>query len=106
MLNLRTVLDVDDKDAAMERALSHARGLTRRSLADEEEILEIEYALNSAGLGEEVSRAGIELVHQVAKVTRGSAEQVGEVVGITFNNMAAGMTGTAEEKMVPPPARG
>ena len=99
LLNLRTVLDVDDKDAAMERALSHARDLTRRSLAGEEEILEIEYALNSAGLGEEVSRAGIELVHQVAKVTRGSAEQVGEVVGITFNNMAAGMTGTAEEKM-------
>ena len=99
LLNLRTVLDVDDKDAAMERSLAHARDLARRSLGDEKEFLEIEYALNSAGLGEDVSRAGIELVHQVAKVTRGSAEQVGEVVGITFNNMAAGMTGTAEEKM-------
>ena len=99
LLNLRTVLDVDDKDAAMERSLSHARELARRSLGDEKEFLEIEYALNSAGLGEDVSRTGIELVHQVAKVTRGSAEQVGEVVGITFNNMAAGMTGTAEEKM-------
>ena len=99
LLNLRTVLDVDDKDAALERSLAHARDLARDTLGDEREFLEIEYALNSAGLGEEVSRAGIELVHQVAKVTRGSAEQVGEVVGITFNNMAAGMAGTAEEKM-------
>ena len=99
LLNLRTVLDVEDPDAALERSLAHARARARTSLADEQEILEIEYALNSAGLGEDVSRAGTELVHRVAKVTRGSAEQVGEVVGITFNNMAAGMTGTAEEKM-------
>ena len=99
LLNLRTVLDVDDPDAAIARSLAQARARTRTSLAEEEEILEIEYALNSAGLGEDVARAGTELVHQVAKVTRGSAEQVGEVVGITFNNMAAGMAGTAEEKM-------
>ena len=93
------MLDVEDPDAALERSLAHARDLARTSLADEQEILEIEYALNSAGLGEDVARAGTELVHRVAQVTRGSAEQVGEVVGITFNNMAAGMAGTAEEKM-------
>ena len=98
-LNLRTVINAPDKDAAVERAKRHARAISRDSLIDADEALEIEYALNSAGLGEDVSRAGIERVHQVAKVTRGAAEQVGEVVGITFNNMAANMTGAAEEKL-------
>ena len=90
-----------DRDAgvARARARTHARAFARDSLATEQEVLEIEYALSSAGLGETVARAGTEFVHKLAKVTRGAPEQVGEIVGVTFNTMAGGLEGTAEEKM-------
>ena len=88
-----------DRDAGVARARTHARAFARDSLATEQEVLEIEYALSSAGLGETVARAGTELVHKLAKVTRGAPEQVGEIVGVTFNTMAGGLEGTAEEKM-------
>ena len=96
---LRTVINAPDKDAAVGRALAHAREFSRRSLASDEEILEIRYALGSAGLAEETARVGSELVHRLAKVTRGAPAQVGEVFGIAFNNMADRMEGTATEKM-------
>ncbi len=98
-LYLGTVINAPDRDAAVARSRTNARGLARRSLTTEQEALEIEYALNSAGLQEEVARAGTELVHMLAKVTRGAPEQVGEIVGTTFNNMAADMEGTAQDKM-------
>lgn len=96
---LRTVINAPDKDAAVGRALDHARDFSRRSLASDEEVLEIQYALNSAGLAEEVARAGSEVVHRLAKVTRGAPGQVGEIFGVAFNNMAGSMEGTASEKM-------
>ena len=96
---LRTVINAPDKDAAVGRALEHAREFSRRSLASDEEVLEIQYALNSAGLAEETARVGSELVHRLAKVTRGAPGQVGEIFGVAFNNMAGSMEGTAAEKM-------
>ena len=98
-LYLRTVINAPDRDAAVGRAVEAARAFARQSLASEQEVLEIEYALNSAGLQEETARAGTQLVHRIAKVTRGVPEQVGEIFGVTFNNMAEGMTGSAVEKM-------
>ena len=98
---LKTVINARDgnKNAAIGRALQHARQFSRGSLASDGEVLQIEYALNSAGLSEDVSRAGSELVHKLAKITKGSSEQVGEIVGVTFNNMGNSMVGSAQEKM-------
>ena len=100
-LYLRTVINAQDgdKDAAVGRAVAAAREQVRTSLASESEILEIEYALNSAGLDEQTARAGTELVHRVAKVTRGSGQQVGEIVGGVLDNMGARMAGTTQEKL-------
>jgi TP901 family phage tail tape measure protein len=100
-LYLRTVINAQDgdKDAAVGRAMAHSRQFAQNSLASQQEVLTIEYALNSAGLSEEVSRAGTELVHKLAKVTKGAPEQVGEIFATTFNNLGEAMTGSAEEKM-------
>lgn len=93
--------EVDDaeKDAAVGRTRVGARAFARSSLADEKEIVEVEYALNSAGLEEDVSRAGARMVHKVAKITKGQSGQVGEIIGTTFNNLGNQMVGTAEEKI-------
>lgn len=98
-LFLGTVINAPDRDAAVGRARAHAREQTRTTLASESEMLQIEYSLNSAGLEEAVARAGSGVVHRVATVTRGSAQQVGAIMGVAFNNLAGGMEGTAEEKM-------
>ena len=98
-LFLGTVINAPDRDAAVARARAHARQQARTTLASESEMLQIEYSLNSAGLQEEAARAGSAIVHRVATVTRGSAQQVGAVMGIAFNNLAGSMEGTAEEKL-------
>ena len=98
-LFLGTVINAPDRDAAVGRARAHARQQARTTLASESEMLQIEYSLNSAGLQEEVARAGSGIVHRVATVTRGSAQQVGAIMGVAFNNLAGGMEGTAEEKL-------
>ena len=98
-LFLGTVINAPDRGAAVERARAHAREQTRTTLASESEMLQIEYSLNSAGLEEAVARAGSGVVHRVATVTRGSAPQVGAIMGVAFNNLAGGMEGTADEKM-------
>ena len=38
-------------------------------------------------------------MHKLAKVTRGAADQVGEIFATTINNMGEGMAGTIEQKM-------
>lgn len=92
-------VDASEKDAAVGRSRTGARAFARKSLADEAEIIEIEYALNSASLEEDVSRAGARMVHKVAKITKGQSGQVGEIMATTFNNLGNQMIGTAEEKM-------
>ena len=100
-LYLRTVINAKDgdKDAAVARARSAAKAFARSSLASEEEVLNIEYALNSASFEEDTARAGAQLVHKLAKVTRGIPSQVGEIFGDVFNNMSASLEGAADEKM-------
>jgi TP901 family phage tail tape measure protein len=98
-LYLRTVINAPDKDAAVGRAMSHARKFARGSLATENEVLDVEYQLNSAGLSEEVSRAGTELVHKLAYVTKGVPSEVGKIFATTFNNLGGSMEGTTEKKM-------
>ena len=96
---LRTVVTGPDRDAAVGRAVGRARDASRTTLASDEEMLNIQYALHSAGFDESAVDAAEERVHKLAKVTRGEANQVGEVFAITFNNMAEGMAGTVEQKM-------
>ena len=96
---LRTVLTGPDRDAMVGRAMDRAREFSRTSLASDEEIINIQYALHSAGFDERAVDAAEERVHRLAKVTRGEAGQVGEVFATTFNNMGRGMAGTVEQKM-------
>ncbi len=98
-LRLKTVINADDTEAAVGRAINHAREFARKSLASEGDILDIMYSLSSAGLDERAARFGTEIVSKVAKVTRGSAENVGTIVGDIFNNMGSKMTGSTEEKL-------
>ena len=96
---LRTVINAPDKDAAVGRAVAQAREFSRRTLANEQEVIEIQYALHSASFDEAEAEAAVARVHKLAKVTRGSAGQVGEVFATTINNMGEGMIGTIEQKM-------
>ena len=96
---LRTVINAPDKDAAVGRALAGAREFSRRTVASDQEVIEIQYALHSAGFDEAEATAAVERVHKLAKVTRGQSGQVGEVFATTINNMGDAMVGTIEEKM-------
>ena len=101
-IRLQTVINADDGDAAAAvlRAREHARTFAQNTLASESAILSIEYSLNSAGLSEEAARLGTEIVSKVATVTQGLPEQVGEIIGTTFNNMGASIQGSGiEEKL-------
>lgn len=97
---LRTVINTPgDRNIAVGKSMQHARSFASNSLASQQEVLDIEYQLNSAGLAEEVSRSGTELVHKLAKVTKGAPGEVAKVFATTFNNLGANMTGTLDEKM-------
>ncbi|MGR6871252.1 phage tail tape measure protein [Pseudomonas sp. HK3] len=100
-LYLRTVINTRDgnKDNAVGRAWDNAFDKHRNTLATNKEMLEIEYALNSAGLDEDLSRAGATITHKLGKITKGASGTVGEVLGTTFNNLGGQMEGTAEQKM-------
>ena len=84
----------------MRRAREHAINVARASLASQSEILDIQYALNSAGLSEQASRVGSEIASKVATVTYGMPEQVAEIIGTTFNNMGDAIAGAnVDEKL-------
>lgn len=88
-----------DRQAGVQRSRRAGRAFARKTLATEREIIGIEYSFSSAGLEEDASRAGAQMAHKLAKITRGNAVQVGEIVGTTFNNLGNQMVGSADEKM-------
>ncbi len=92
-IRLRTVINAEDGDAeaAVERAVAHARETARKTLASESELLEIQYELNSAGLDEEAARVGGVIAAKVARVTAGDVGAVAKVMGTVRNNMGASM---------------
>ena len=98
-LYLRSVLNADDKDAALGKSMKHAREFAKNSLADESEILEIEYGFNSAGLDADISRMATETAHKVSKVTKGDSSVVSEIIGTTFNNLGESLAGTDTQKL-------
>lgn len=98
-VRLGTVINAKDTEAAVRDARQHAADYARNSLASETEILNIQYALNSAGLDADAARIGSEIVSKVAKVTGGSAEGVGEIIGGVFNNFGGSLEGDTENRL-------
>ncbi len=92
-IRLRTVINAEDGDvdAAVERAVAHARETARNTLASESELLQIQYRLNAAGLQEEAARVGSDVVAKVAKVISGDVGQVAKVMGAVHANMGESM---------------
>lgn len=97
-VRLSTVINTTDLEKSLAASKKHALDFSRTNLATATEIIDIEYALNSAGLDESASRVGSELVAKVAKITGGAAEGVGEVIAGVFNNLGSGLEGSNEDK--------
>ncbi|MFM2041542.1 MAG: hypothetical protein RLY86_118 [Pseudomonadota bacterium] len=84
---------------AMVEAREAAIQFSRSGLASTNQVLDIQYALNSAGIEASVSAAAAGMVAKVATVTAGAPEAVGEVMATVFNNMGKQFAGTSEERM-------
>lgn len=98
-VRLSTVLNTSDLERDLAESRRHALRFSRDNITTAVETLDIQYALNSAGLAAEASRAGSEIVAKVATVTGGAAESVGEVVATVFNNLGGSLEGEAEERL-------
>ncbi len=98
-IRLSTVINAKDTEAAVEKASKHASSYARNSLASEIEILDIQYALNSAGLDSLAAMIGSEVTAKVAKVTNGQAEAVGEIIGGIYNNFGKSLDGSTKDKL-------
>jgi len=98
-IRLKTVVNAKDVGASVKQSVGHAITFAQKSLATEGQILDIEYSLNSAGLSASAARAGSEIVSKLATVTSGNAEEVGVIVGDTFNNFSKSLSGTVDDKL-------
>ena len=100
-VRLRTVINTDESQAgaAVDAARKSALEFARTGLSKKTEVLDVNYALNSAGLSAEASRLGASVVLKTAKITSGVPEQVGEVVATTYNNLGKSLEGTTQEKI-------
>ena len=102
-LYLRTAFNPAEGGGALAaqvgEAVRDARAYARRSLAEESELLDISYALHSAGLDAAAADAGMRIVHQIATVTRGESGTVGETVATAFNVLGPRAGESAEDAM-------
>lgn len=98
-VRLSTVLNTKDLPGDMAAARQQALEFARTGLSTETEMLNIQYALNSAGLDASAARVGSTIVAKVAKITDGAAEGVGEVIATTFNNLGGSLEGTTEDRL-------
>ncbi len=96
---LATVINAEDTEKAVDEAGRYALDYARKNLSTETEMLDINYALNSAGLDASAAQIGSDIVAKVKTVTRGSASQVGEVVATVFNNLGESLEGSTEERL-------
>lgn len=94
-----TAVNADDKDAAVKAATREAELFARRAPVSKTQMLDVNYALNSAGLQAEVARSGAEAVAKVATVTNGQASQVAEIMATAYNNLGQSLAGPENEKM-------
>jgi len=98
-VRLKTAINADDKDAAVKAAREQARRLARDGPIDAVEAMNVNYALNSAGLDAATARGGMGSVLKTAKVTGGAAEDVGAIMATAMNNLGDSMIGSGAEKM-------
>lgn len=98
-VRLKTVLNSDNIERDLFLAKKHATDFMRKGLTDDVQMLNIQYALNSAGLEASAARVGSEVVAKVATVTSGAPEQVGEVVATVFNNLGDSLEGSTQERL-------
>lgn len=98
-VRLSTVVNTTDLEKSLKESRRHALNYSRQNLSSETEVLDIEYALDSAGLDATAARLGSEVVAKVAKVTKGQAEGVGEVVATVFNNLGSRLEGDAGQRL-------
>lgn len=84
-IRLATVVD----KKSLEKAKKFAREYSQNNITNETEMINIQYALNSAGLGNDASMIGSTIVEKVAKVTG----------GVVFNNMSSSIEGNTKEKL-------
>lgn len=99
LTRLSTVLGGDNRAEALDASRASALSFSRRTGVGANDLLGIEYALNSAGLGSDTSRSGSKVVAKVATVTDGVAEQVGETIATVFNNFGDRFEGTEGQKL-------
>ncbi|MFW5455010.1 phage tail tape measure protein [Thioalkalivibrio sulfidiphilus] len=98
-VRLRTVISADDVGAAMRDARRHALQWGRNNPTSAADMLGIQYALSSAGFDAAAARFGSEIVAKVATATDGQAEQVGELIGVVYNNLGRAMEGGMEQRL-------
>lgn len=98
-IRLSTAINATDKDQAIKDVTASANRMALSAPIDKTQVYDVNYALNSAGLKADVAVKGAESVLKVAKVTNGAAEQVGEVMATTYNNLGQSMGGDELTKM-------
>lgn len=98
-VRLSTVLNSDDLERDLGLSVNHAIKASLKGLTDDVGMLNIQYALNSAGFEAAAARAGSLVVSKVATVTNGAPEAVGEVVATVFNNLGDSLEGTTQERV-------
>ncbi|MCU7933742.1 MAG: phage tail tape measure protein [Candidatus Thiodiazotropha sp. (ex Dulcina madagascariensis)] len=96
---LGTVVTGPKVGDALIQSKRQALQFARRTGENELDVLNSEYALNSAGIDADTSRAGALVVAKVARVTGGVAERTGEVIATTFNNLSDRLAGPAQERI-------
>ena len=96
---LSTVLNAKDQRAAMQKSYDVARSIARSGIAGYNEAMDIQYALNSAGFTAALASAAAPVVASVAKITKGSTNEVGEIIATTYNNLGKQIQGNMEQKL-------
>lgn len=96
---LSTVLNAKDQRAAMQKSYDVARSIARSGIAGYNEAMDIQYALNSAGFTAALASAAAPVVASVAKITKGSSSEVGEIIATTYNNLGNQIQGNMEQKL-------
>lgn len=97
---LSTVINVPEqfKKEGVRRAWEVGKEMARSGLTGLNEGMNIQYALNSAGLDAALARSATPVVAGVAKLTGGAEEEVGEILATAYNNLGKQVTGTEAEK--------
>lgn len=86
------------RDEAVRKAWEVGKAMAKSGLTGLTEGMDIQYALESAGLEAALSRAAAPVVAGVAKLTRGAPEEVGEVLATVYNNLSKNFAGSAEQR--------